>query len=351
MREITPGNQIICATHSADLIDEAGRENTFLLRRLDDGKISCQPATKDDAVTQSLRDMFGYSGFIGLARKLVFIEGDKNSADRKTFINLFPDLAQEIRLIPVGSVDNIYRINRAALVIVEAQFGYGEAFFIRDRDYLSASVIAAHQERGRGKLFILERKEIENYLLDEHLIAELLKRIFGQNSSATEVRQTLLEIARKHSASTLRDMVVARYQELYQSEDCSIGNHSSNQPLIDEGGTPVPSRVENLSAALLEKLRQVNSVAVDRTNEASVTKIFESCKTEVIGALNPKLDVWKRLFSGKVILEEFSERRGLGDWPALQNLIIESMSGARERIPQDLTRIFQAISGAGAAAK
>ena len=64
MRSIKPKNQIWCATHSAELIDEAGRERTFYLRMsANRQEAECIPAVDEGSEIQALRDLFGYAGY------------------------------------------------------------------------------------------------------------------------------------------------------------------------------------------------------------------------------------------------------------------------------------------------
>lgn len=238
MRTIRAGNQIWAATHSPDLVDEAGRDRTFFIRPTEDRTRSESiPATTEGAEIQILRDLFGYSGYVGLSRKIVFSEGAESSADRKTFTNLFPGLTRELKLIPAGGVDNLYRINRAILALLEADVAHVQFYLIRDRDYLNNDSIAKHTASAPGRLFVLSRYHIENYLLDDQVIADVLMSVFQRSMSAEEVRSAMVRICRTNSAAFLRDMVVFRFGELYQPEDCSIGNHSNGQAVVDGDGT------------------------------------------------------------------------------------------------------------------
>ena len=179
MRTIKPKNQIWCATHSPELIDEAGRERTYYLRMHEDRqRAECFAAVDEGSEIQALRDLFGYAGYVGISRKIVFTEGRDSGADRRTFANILPRLSREVKLIPVGSSENLYRINRAILALLESDFARCEFFLIRDRDYLSETAIQKHQMKAPGRLFVLSRYHIENYLLDEQVISAVLSDIY-----------------------------------------------------------------------------------------------------------------------------------------------------------------------------
>jgi hypothetical protein len=343
LRTIQPQNQIWCATHSAELIDEAGRERTFFLRASEDRlRSECIPATAENAELNILRDMYGYSGYVGLSKKVVFSEGNASSADRKTFTNLFPTKADEIKIIPAGGNQELYRVNSAVLALLESDFARCEFYLIRDHDYLSEDAVAKHRAHAPGRLFMLSRYHIENYLLDDEIIADVMRSMYQKNMTSVEVRDKLAKIARGMSASVLRDMAVSRLNELYQSEDCSIGKHSENQAVVDARGVRADDVINPLRSALLTQIASVNQGVASRTSVAGVEHVVEGVTDAVVGAL--ATGEWRNLYPGRKLLQKFSVENGLGDWPVLQNLIIEQMSKVPAAIPAELKRIFDTIA-------
>jgi hypothetical protein len=232
-----------------------------------------------------LRDIFGISGYVGISRKIVFTEGTQSSADRKTFVNLFPDLSREIKLIAAGSVTNLYRINQAILNLLESDFARCQFYLIRDRDYLSAEALENHRTSLAGRLFILSRYHIENYLLDVDAIVDVLRTIYNQRLSGEAIREQLREIAQEQSAAFLRDMVIARVNESYQPEDYSIGNHSNGLAIITKRGQTNNEVLDPLRTALLERIAMVNTTISERTSSQNSEYLFDKCLREVTDAL------------------------------------------------------------------
>lgn len=345
MRRIRPGNQIWCATHCAELVDEAGRERTFFLRMRDDHKqAECLPATREGAEIQTLRDMFGYAGYVGISRKVVFTEGVDSSADRKTFTRLFPAFSENIKIIAVGTVGNLYRINRAILSLLESDFARCEFYLIRDRDYLSDAGVEEHQTQAANRLFILSRYHIENYLLDEDAIADVLKKTFQKDVSTSQIAQDLVSIARDNSAAFLRDLVAYRLAELYQPEDFSIGAHSSGQSAVNGENKVNIKVVDALKISLLDRFRIVTSEVSSRVSATTAEHIFDTCLEEVHQALTDGSNRWKELFPGRYILQRFSAKHNLGDWPALQNLLIERLAKGDIAVDSELQTILSKIA-------
>jgi predicted ATPase len=347
MRTIMPGNQIWIATHSAELIDEAGRERAFFVRRklTNPAEAEAVPATSEEDELQMLRDLFGYSGYIGVSKKLVFMEGTSAGADRKTFTNLFPEYADEIKIIPSGSSSNLQRINRAILALLSSNVARCEFYLIRDRDYMSEQAVAKQVASAPNRLFVLQRHEIENYLLDEEVIQVVLADIYQKTWSKQQVRDELLTIAKANSATYLRDMTVARYAELFQGEDCSIGNHSSGFSIVDSARNLDLAVTGPLKNTLQAKISTINQDISSRMAQSNIDQIFEECAVQIREALDPSKDIWKTVLPGKELLQQFAKRQGLGEWPALQNLIIERMSDTHKDARGDLVAIFERISG------
>jgi hypothetical protein len=214
---------------------------------------------------------------------------------------------------------------------------------------LSDQSVAKHSAIAPGRLFILERHQIENYLLDEDVLAHVLKSIFQKQVTATEVRESLFKIARSNSAAFLRDMVVGRYAELYQQEDCSIGNHSQAMSVIASTGEPNSAVLDPLRASLRERIGTVNREVAERLEPDALAAIFDACQKQVVSTLDLSKDDWKKLFPGKFILQRFAKEHDLGLWPALQNLTIEAMAEMHPISVSELRGIFQRVAGRGAA--
>ena len=346
MRNIKTENQIWCATHSAELIDEAGRDRTFYFRMSDDRQhAECKPATTSDKDVEVLRDLFGYSGYVGISRKIVFSEGTQSGADRRIYSNLLPDITQEIKIIPVGSCENLYRINRAILALLESDFARCQFYLIRDRDYMSPTAVTNHTARAEGKLFILKRYHIENYLLDDNLLSTVLRDTYRIEKSPEQVRHLLCTIVVRNSAAFLRDMVVFRFGELYQSEDCSIGSHSSGLSIIAGNGQTMSEQVlQPLQQALFARAELVNNAVKERISNERQNEVFSECASTIHAAFAEGDDNWRSLFPGRYILEKLSASLKLGAWPALQNILIDRLSKGDIPVHSELKGIFERIT-------
>ena len=345
MRAIKAKNQIWCATHSAELIDEAGRERTFYLRMEEDRRrATCMPAVDEEAEIRALRDLFGYSGYVGISKKVVFVEGQFSSADRRTFSNIIPNMSREAKIIPVGTSENLYRINRAILALLESDFARCQFYLIRDRDFLSRSAIEKYKELNPAWLFVLSRYHIENYLLDENAISNILYDVYDLRMSAEDVRSQLYRYALDNSAAFFRDIVAFRMGELFQSENCSIGSHSEGTSLFSASMEVNTQVFGPLEAALIERVTHLHSNVVDRIGPVKQREVVEEAMQLVKEGLEQPGEMWKETFPGRYLLQRFSNQHKLGKWPAFQNLIVDRLSTGAFEVHRELRGIFSKIT-------
>ena len=141
MMDLKPRNQLWLATQSSEVIEEAGRDKVaFVRRRQDTKKAEVLWASDEEESLKCLRDLFGQSGYIGLARAMIFTEGRNASIDRRMFVKLFRQSSRDIKFIPATGCSEIERINRAVLAILESNLAWCRFFLVRDRDYMTSTM-------------------------------------------------------------------------------------------------------------------------------------------------------------------------------------------------------------------
>lgn len=341
MQELKPRNQLWLATQSSEVVDEAGRDNVWFIRREDAGRAVVFPATKDEPTLAYLRDFFGYSGYIGLAKAMIFTEGRHASADRKMFSRLFPHSGQEIKFIPAAGCSESLRINKAVMAILEADVAWCRFYLIRDRDYLDDQMAAAVREKAGDNFFILERHEIENYLLDFEVIASVLKDIFDVSQSPSQIRDEFETAARSIAGNVLRDMVSFRLNYRFRSEDFSVPKLHEGELQIDRtAGWTVPP-LDALRTTLSSHCDVVVRDLSARVGSYEFDALFDGCRQEIERAVTS--EGWINVFPGKELMQQFCHRLGLGKPPILQNSIIKELSRRRDQVPPELSDIIERV--------
>lgn len=345
MQSIRSGNQIVLATHNSEIIDEAGRDRVvYVARDPATRKAIVTAATNESETITKLRDLFGYSGYIGVAKNMVFLEGTNSSADRKTFSYLFPEHGSKIKFVPAQSVENLPKINSAVMAILESSLGWMKFYLIRDRDFLPTSIAQSYMERGQGKLHVLSRCHIENYLLDSQIISQTLRDIYNTIMSEAEVDNTLRSLVHAMAGEVLRDMVAFRLNLIYQPEDFSLGRIFQGDVVLDVSGSWVPAKLSAFSAQLGSKVSAINSELASRTDATSLQVLIEECKAQIDDAIAPSGDGWRVLFPGKELLARFAKRNNLGEPVVLINSLIKELADKPARIPVELRQVIDIIA-------
>jgi len=348
MQRVRPGNQIWLATHNPEIIDEAGRDRVTYLAR-DPATYKCVKidAVDETAEMRQLKNLFGYSGYIGIAKSLVFVEGLDSSSDRKMFSTLVRQHASEVKFIPCGSVTNLYRVNQAVLSILESGIGWAEFYMIRDRDYLLPQHVKEYAEHRSGRLYVLKRHQIENYLLNPDAIAEVQTDIFGRSTTPSRVRQMLHKAALRIAGEVLRDMISYRLNLLCRPQDFSLGNTMQGQHLIDAEGKWDEDKISDLLGQVTVKADGVVKDLTAHMTSESIGQLVGDCQQEVRDALITEPG-WMHLFPGRRLLEEYCKLEELGQAPiALQNSIIKELAIREEWVPDELSEVMKVITEGG----
>ena len=345
MQTIQPGNQVWLATHNPEIIDEAGRDRVmYIIRDPATNKSKITKGTEESEVLRIMKEMFGFSGYVGVAKRMVFLEGDNASTDRKVFSNIFPQYGSSIKFIPARSSENQPRLNAAILHILEGDLGWAQFYLLRDRDYLPQDVAKKYDEHKSGRIYVLKRHEIENYLLDEELIAKVQSDLFEKATDAGRVGNRLRRIARRMSGEVLRDMISFRLNLLYRPQDFSLGQLLEGQSIMDESGNALTGRIGSLKNHLSTKVSDINANLQKATTPAALDELVTQCQEEVLRAINGESSGWKQVFPGRELLEEYAKLEDLGDPIVFHNALIKEMTASPAFVPRELREIIQKIA-------
>lgn len=344
IQDIKSGNQIWLATHNSEILDESGRENIWFIKRSQETNLAEVIHSVDEKDSlQALRDLFGYSGYIGLAKKMVFLEGDNSSLDRMMFNQLFPQFSRDLKFIPACGCSQLERMNSAILSLLESNLGYCEFFLIRDRDYMDEEMVTAQKEKGKGKIIIVDKHEIENYLLNFDIIAKVQTELFSKPITSEEVREKFYIIAKKISGQVLRDMVTYRMFYNVNANNLSIGKYCQNEEIMDENGEWIDSKTTQLLEKFQEKSSSISNDVSSLLEKDNFQRFYEECKKEIKESLNS--DRWIDLFPGKELLQLYSKENEIGksNNPVFINSIIKEYCSQKEKIDSDLLKYIEDI--------
>ena len=286
IQEVRPGNQIWLATHNPEIIDEAGTDKVYYISH--DPKTNSSgitPATNETEALKHFKAIFGHSGYISIGKSIVFLEGTTTSIDRKFFTKLFPEHRSQIKFVPSQSSDVLANINTAILSILESNLGWMQFYLIRDRDYLTPETADKLMRHASGRIYVLFRHEIENYLLDEDTIAHIQTDIYNHSIAASDVLNRMRSIVYAMSGEVLRDMVSYRLNLFYRPADFSLGQLLKDQAIFDLSGNPNVKNLQALEEHFSQRVSEVNNNLVEITSNFNLHSLISQCQQEILEAI------------------------------------------------------------------
>lgn len=177
---VNAGNQIWVGTHSFEIIGTVPLENLYQLYR----DISPNKQNQIE-LCSTKRDRINALGSLGasigiqlISNRIVFVEGP---SDREFLQNLYEEYGDKVTFKETHGVKSLMHISKAAIDLLDQVSEYDSFFMIRDRDFLTKEEIEEIRDKYKGKIFVWNRRKIENYLIEPQIILKVLKML-GINS-------------------------------------------------------------------------------------------------------------------------------------------------------------------------
>jgi predicted ATPase len=249
LKEWSADRQIIAATHSPVLLDWSPRgERLWHVIKEPDGStikpVDADPSELLDSLGVKLSDVLS-------ATRVLVLEGP---SDADVLEAWFPEVLRSpaVAVLQGGGGDNARHADRLADWLRGAdRIGLRRVLYLRDRDELSPS--AAERLEASPTVGLLERRELENYLLDPVAVAQTLGSVMplGQEPpSADEVA----EFMRATAVDLRRNIVVNRVCNQIRPER-PLMDHRLRHDLAQQGADEA-----TILAAVSDRLMSENEL-------------------------------------------------------------------------------------------
>jgi ABC-type cobalamin/Fe3+-siderophores transport system ATPase subunit len=331
------GKQVIATTHSDLVIADAEAEEIILMRQAEPiGLWAGGPPDDEAALGEALDALgvpaIGYSRHHRLGARVVV--GTEGPTDARLLEVLAKKAGcgayakQGVVPVPLGGSDCVRRASESAKLMSKAHLHPRALVFVMDRDERPEAEIHYLRERAApAVLHVLERREIENYLLDPEAIARVLSaraRKHADDVALPLIQRKLGEMADARRADVRRRRAVLRLMR----RDSTRGERAFARELEH---CPVDS-----DETFADLLRSVD-VPRDRARiRAAWDEIGEHLE-----------DVWEAqrlaLAPGRGVLRHF--RAWCQDYYGYAPRAVAIAEQLAE-VPQDLAELFNAIEAA-----
>lgn len=197
LRAVAERNQFIFLSHSPDLISSALEDTVVFLTppRPDESNQAIIVRAGDE--TNHVLHALGQSiGVLSLGKKIVVIEGQEASLDKRTYLEILRNRFPQLVLVPAGGRERIDSFQGVVDTLLSRSI-WGVSFYL----YTDRDSVVAPQAVDSQNLRRLRRYHLENYFLDSATIAKCFESMEPLDSRLRDpgrVAEELGNIASNH---------------------------------------------------------------------------------------------------------------------------------------------------------
>lgn len=297
LKNVGERNQFIFCTHSPDIITESLDYSVVFIKPREGDENQAVCVRKDEEKATALKLLGQNLGVIALGRKIVLIEGIESSLDKQTYGEIIGTLFPQYVLVPAGGRQTILSFSQIIDDVLSKSLWGIDFCMISDHDSnLPEDVMADFVLKSSKRLAFLPRYHLENYFLDENIIAKMFEKMVPEDNwlrSPEQINEKLKQIARESVpyaiqlglASSLRSKVGLINFSVKGTEGLSLEEYLSR-----------------LEGPILKEQKRVNSALDIDDVKDSVGKKW-NLLTDLLDRDN---DNWKKIILGRVICHKFS---------------------------------------------
>ncbi len=210
----------------------------------------------------------------------------------------FPDLV----LVPSGGRSLIRSFSTLVEEVLDKSIWGVEFFMLCDGDTIPLSLDkSAFMKLSKGRLVVLDRYHLENYFLEEDILAKVFSSLESEGSwlrTPDSIRKVLKDIAKDMLSYTVALYTSAHFRE-------EVGNIDL-MPRDCNGKSAEQLKSIICGKATIEETR-INQT-IDNKN---IAKFIDDMMKRMEDSIEKDTDDWKKLIPGKSILNIFSSKSGL----------------------------------------
>lgn len=330
LRDVGERNQFIFCTHSPDIIT-AALDQTVVFIAPASGPTTNQAITvREDDQNSVVLNLLGQSvGVISLGRRLVLIEGEKNSLDKQTYGSIVGAEHPELVLVPAGGKGTLATFAGALTGVLNKALWGIDWFMLADGDAATGvRGTTPEEDQSGGRLRVLPRYHLENYFLDEHVLAAVFEYVEAPIDSWLREPARIRAVLRELAVSLVSYGTALRVSHLLRvtAGNVDLMPKACHDIDLDELCVAFEARRSEESARLVAVLSE------NALQDAVRSEFFR-----LRDALDTDAETWKRELPGRPILKSFAARAKL-DVGTLKRLYIKC---ARDHVRNPFGEIRQ----------
>jgi predicted ATP-binding protein involved in virulence len=296
-------NQFIFCTHSPDIIS-ASLENSvvFITPKIGTTENQAISVNRDDTTHNALKLLGESIGIISLGKKLVLIEGQETSQDKQTYGSILKNRFPELVLVPVGGKSTIRSFNEVRDSVLNQTIWGVDFYMLCDRDAVYDLGRRSVEANISHRLKILPRYHIENYFLDEDILAKIFQPMEAETSWLRDpeaINAKLRLLAKEIVPYAVALNVAAGLREAIGNIDVmpkGLGAQSSMSDVVEMIHGKANQELQRISSGLkLEGLQEAVQAEFSKLNTA----------------IDGNQPAWKSEIPGRIIFNKFASAVGM----------------------------------------
>jgi ABC-type cobalamin/Fe3+-siderophores transport system ATPase subunit len=290
-------NQFIFCTHSPDIITASLEHSViFIAPPKDPVTNQAIPVSADDETNQALNLLGQSIGIVALGRRIVLIEGANSSLDKQVYGSIIRNKFPNLVLVPSGGRGTITSFATISSQVLEKTIWGVDFFMLCDGD--SAPPLPDEASSDIARLRILPRYHLENFFLDEQILAKIFSQMEPPGSLLTSpeaIGERLREIAHQNVSYAVALQVSAIFRKrmgnlVLMPKNCHGLSEDELQHII-------------MDQTAIEQRRM--SVAISEEDiKHLISKRFKSLND----SLQVGKNLWKQVIPGRPILNTFASQ-------------------------------------------
>lgn len=334
LRRAGENNQFIFCTHSSDIITASLDSSViFLAPPKEDHSNQAIPVSEDDETNQALRRLGQSVGIIALGKKIVLIEGGHSSLDKQLYGTILEERFPNLVLVPSSGKTQITSFSTVLDAVLRHSIWGVDFFMVCDRDAIAPKDKEAVEVKAGGRLRVLDRYHIENFFLDESVLAQVFEDQVGDTNwlrDPEKIRLKLIELARPMVPYTLALYTAAHFRE-------QVGNIDMMPKGVDK------SSVEEMIVLLKSKASDESARVVEAVEDVKVDEFVADLTSKLNDSFRENTDYWKKVIPGKRLLSKFAHAASI-PVDRLKRGYIKRAPGGKDSPFKSVIEIFDGFS-------
>jgi len=295
LRSVGKNNQFFLVSHSPAVISASLEDSVvFLTPPKPDGSNQAVLVTPENSTSDALHKLGQSIGVVALGHKIALIEGNDSSLDKQTYGQILENKYTNFVLQPAGGKDQLVSFDAIIDNILNRTIWGVEFYMLADRDAAPDSLSDDLTSKSGGRFRVLDRYHLENYFLDENVLAACFEDQEAGDSwlrNVEDIGEKLQELARTH-LSYATALIVSKHVRLkagnvsVMPKGCASKSDDELRDLI-------------LAAQAAERDRVLSAL-----DGPSTETLVRQTYRELEGSLGD--GGWKKKIPGKPILASFA---------------------------------------------